>query len=82
MDDITKQKKEMWTKKLAQLEKDLADAFIRKGEAAQMGDLRENAAYQEAINDIEVCQSRIPEVKKILEQLENQPGGNKAPKVA
>ncbi len=70
MDDITKQKLEMWTKKLQELEENLAKAYIRKGEAAQEGDLRENAAYQEAINDIEICQSRIPEVKKIIADLQ------------
>lgn len=69
MNELQKQKLEMWTKKLAETEKALADAMTRKGEAAQMGDLSENSAYKMAIEDIEMGYARINEINKILEQI-------------
>ena len=69
MNDLQKAKLEMWTKKLAETEKSLADAMKRKGEAAQMGDLSENAAYKMAIEDIEMCYARMNEINKILENI-------------
>ena len=71
MDTITKQKLEMWTSKKAGLEKELKLAFTRKGEAAAMGDLSENAAYKGAIEDIEMYQARISDINKILAELES-----------
>lgn len=69
MNDIQKQKLEMWTKKLSETETALALAMKRKGEAAQMGDLSENAAYKMAIEDIEMGYARINEITKILENI-------------
>ncbi len=60
----------MWTKKKLVLEKELKLAFTRKGEAAAMGDLSENAAYKGAIEDIEMYQARIQDIDKILAGLE------------
>jgi transcription elongation GreA/GreB family factor len=68
-DDIKKQKVEMWSKKLFQLEGELKEIFVRKGEAARDGDLSENAAYKAAIEDAEAWQARIADVKKILTDL-------------
>lgn len=69
MNDLQKQKLEMWTGKLAETEKALVDAMKRKGEAAQMGDLSENAAYKMAIEDIEMGYARINEITKIIENI-------------
>lgn len=74
MDNLTAQKLKMWKDKKAQLEKELKDAFTRKGEAAAMGDLSENAAYKGAIEDIEMYQARIEDIDKIIAGLE---GGKK-----
>ena len=52
-DDIKKQKIEMWSKKLLQLDQELKEIYLRKGEAARDGDLSENAAYKAAIEDAE-----------------------------
>lgn len=69
MNDLQKQKLEMWEKKLEETEKALSEAMKRKGEAAQMGDLSENAAYKMAIEDIEMGYARINEINKILENI-------------
>ncbi|MBI2022696.1 hypothetical protein HYS97_02520 [Candidatus Daviesbacteria bacterium] len=71
MDNLKQQKIEMWSKKLSELEKELEAVLIRKGEAAQEGDLSENAAYKMAIEDAETYSARIAEVKKIISDLEN-----------
>jgi transcription elongation GreA/GreB family factor len=69
MNDLQKQKLEMWNKKLVELEKALEDAAQRKGEAAAMGDLSENAAYKMAVEDVEMGHARIAEVKNIIENI-------------
>ena len=69
MNDLQKQKLEMWTKKMEETEKALADAMKRKGEAAAMGDLSENSAYKMAIEDIEMSYARINEITGILENI-------------
>lgn len=67
--DIKQQKTEMWQKKLVELEKELGEIMKRKGEAAREGDLRENAAYQMAVEDADTYRARIADVKKILRDL-------------
>jgi transcription elongation GreA/GreB family factor len=67
--NLKQQKVEMWSKKLLQLDQELKDIFVRKGEAARDGDLSENAAYKAAIEDAEAWQARINDVKKILTDL-------------
>lgn len=71
MDDIQKAKLAMWTKKKEEAEQAIKDAMKRKGEAAQMGDLSENAAYKMAIEDIEMGYARMNEIDKILENIKN-----------
>ncbi len=71
MNEITKQKLEMWTKKLAELETRLAAVMIRRGEAMQMGDLRENAAFQDADEEAAVVRQQITEVEKIIAKIES-----------
>lgn len=71
MNDMNQEKLKMWKSKKVQLEKELKDAFTRKGEAASMGDLSENAAYKGAIEDIEMYQARIEDIEKIIAGLES-----------
>ena len=73
MNDLQKQKLEMWNKKLEETKKALADAMKRKGEAAQMGDLSENAAYKMAIEDIEMGYARLNEIEKIIANIKKEP---------
>lgn len=71
MDEKIRQEKlKMWREKLQQLQEELQKIMIHKGEAAQEGDLRENAAYQMAIEDAVTWRVRIEEVKKIIANLE------------
>ena len=67
---MKKEKIAMWTKKLEQLQKELDEIMVRKGEAAAMGDLSENAAYKDAVEAAETWSARINEVEKILADLE------------
>lgn len=65
----------MWRQKLVELEKELLQIQKHKGEAAQEGDLRENAAYQMASEDADTWRVRIDEVRKIIADLEKEKGG-------
>ncbi len=67
---LRKEKLKMWKENLAQLEKQLEEISLKKGAAAQEGDLSENAAYTMAIEDAETTRVRINEVKKIIADLE------------
>lgn len=64
------EKIQMWRDTLKQLEAHLADILVKKGQAAQEGDLSENAAYTLATEDAETTRVRIEEVKKIIAELE------------
>ncbi len=68
---LKKQKLEMWQKKLIGLEGEFKEIIKRKGEAAQDGDLSENAAYKQAVEEAEICRVRIHEIKKIVANLEH-----------
>ncbi|OGE18985.1 hypothetical protein A3D83_03035 [Candidatus Daviesbacteria bacterium RIFCSPHIGHO2_02_FULL_41_10] len=71
MDEKLRQEKlKMWKENLAELEKDLEKIMLKKGAAAQEGDLSENAAYTMAIEDAETARVRIEEIKKIIRELE------------
>ena len=67
---LKQQKLNMWKDNLKQLEKQLAEIMLKKGQAAQEGDLSENAAYTMAIEDAVTTRVRIEEVKKIIRDLE------------
>lgn len=60
----------MWSDKLAALEKEYASVMEQRGEAAEMGDLSENSAYQMLTEQGEVISARIGETKKILKELQ------------
>ncbi len=64
------EKLKMWKDNLKQLEEDLKIISLKKGAAAQEGDLSENAAYTMAIEDAVTTRVRIEEVKKIIKGLE------------
>lgn len=68
--DLKKQKLEMWQKKLTGLEGEFKEIVKRKAEAAHDGDLSENAAYKQAVEEAEICRVRINEIKKIIANLE------------
>ncbi len=71
MDEKLRQEKlKMWKENLAQLEKELEAIYLKKGVAAQEGDLSENAAYTMAIEDAVTTRVRIEEIKKIIKGLE------------
>lgn len=67
---LREEKLKMWRGQLQTMEEDLKKTLQRKGEAAQEGDLSENAAYTMAIEDADTCRVRIEEVKKIIKDLE------------
>lgn len=72
--NLEKQKIIVWTKKLADLQKEYAFTMQQRGEAAAMGDLRENAAYQMLTEQGEVLSARIGETQKIIRDLEEGKG--------
>ena len=72
MDQSLKQEKlKMWRENLKKLEEQLVAVQLKKGAAAQEGDLSENAAYIMAIEDAETFRVQISEVKKIIQELES-----------
>lgn len=82
-DDKLKQDKvKMWTGKLANLEKEYESVMEQRGEAAAMGDLRENAAYQMLTEQGEVLSARIGETKKIIKDLGGDPSEDKTASLA
>lgn len=73
MNKIKQEKVKMWTEKLAALEKEYLLVMEQRGDAAQMGDLSENAAYQMLTEQGEVLSARIAETKKIIKDLGGDP---------
>ena len=67
---LRQEKLKMWNDNLKQLEEELKVISLKKGAAAQEGDLSENAAYTMAIEDAVTTRVRIEEVKKIIKDLE------------
>ena len=75
---LKQEKVKMWTEKLVVLEKEYETVMEQRGEAAQMGDLRENAAYQMLTEQGEVLSARIGETKKIIKDLGGDPESDKS----
>lgn len=69
--DSKKQKLNIWNKKLVDLETRLVETMIKRGEAMAMGDLRENAAFQDADEEASVLRTRIDEMRKIIAKIED-----------
>lgn len=70
MNNIKQQKLDMWKKKLEALEKEFVVVLQKKGEAAAMGDLSENAAFLALEEDASTYQVRIKDIKSIIDKLE------------
>lgn len=70
MNNIKQQKLDMWQKKLEALEKEFVVVLQKKGEAASMGDLSENAAFLALEEDASTYQVRIKDIKSIIAKLE------------
>ncbi len=70
MNKLNQEKLIMWKGKLLKMEAEYKDILTRKGEAAAMGDLRENGAYQMLCEDAEKWRVKMDEVKKILAKIE------------
>lgn len=67
---LRQEKLKMWKENLKQLEEELVAIMLKKGQAAQQGDLSENAAYTLAVEDETTWRVRIEEIKKIIKELE------------
>ena len=67
---LRQEKLKMWNENLKKLEEQLVAVQLKKGAAAQEGDLSENAAYTMAIEDAETLRVQIGQVKKIIQDLE------------
>lgn len=76
MSKVAEEKLKKWKEKLEKLEKEFKAVMVRKGEAAAMGDLSENAAYSLAVEEAQMFQVRISEVKKIISKLESEIGSS------
>jgi transcription elongation GreA/GreB family factor len=70
MDKLKQEKVKMWQDKLEALQKDYEKTMEQRGEAASMGDLRENAAYQMLTEQGEVLSARIGDIQKMIKDLE------------
>ncbi|MBI4039737.1 hypothetical protein HY389_00075 [Candidatus Daviesbacteria bacterium] len=77
MMSMQQQKIRIWKDKLVALEEELVAIMQRKGEAAQDGDLRENAAYQSAVEDADLWRAKIGDVRKIISDLEKNDEGKR-----
>lgn len=70
--NVRKQKLNMWKKQQQQLEKELGEMLIKKGQAAAWGDLSENAAYKDAVETAEVISARIAGIQRMIKELEKE----------
>ena len=71
MDKLSLEKINMWKGKLQKLQKEYEEIMQKRGEAMQMGDLRENAAFQMLSEDADTYRARINETEKIIANIEN-----------
>lgn len=74
MDKMHQEKLELWKKKLQKLEEEYESIMQKRGEAMQMGDLSENAAFQSLSEDADTWRARIEEVKKVISKIEEGVG--------
>lgn len=69
MDDKAKLKLKIWEDKLVKTRAEYEVVMQKRGEAMQMGDLRENAAFQMLSEDADTYRARIIEVENIIEKI-------------
>lgn len=72
MDAQKQEKIAMWQKKLIKLEKEYEEIMQKRGEAMQMGDLRENAAFLSLSEDADTWRVRIEEIRNIINKIEKE----------
>lgn len=73
MDKNLKQEKiKLWKKQEEALEKELGETMKKKGAAAQLGDLSENADYKMYIEQSEIISARLALIQKMIKDLEKQ----------
>ena len=70
MNDLTKQKLEMWKKKESELLEKLTKTMQEKGVEAAKGDLSENAGYQLLSEDADTIRVQLGNIQKIIRDLE------------
>ena len=68
---LNQEKLKMWQAKLKQTQKEYEAMVLLRGQAAAMGDLRENAAFQDADEQSAVLSKRMSDIEKIITELEN-----------
>lgn len=73
-DNLREEKIKMWKDNLKKLEEQLSSIMLKKGLAAQEGDLSENAAYTMAGEDADTTRVQINQVRKIIQDLEEGEG--------
>jgi len=71
MKKLQKEKLQYWQKKLQKLEEEYKLIMLKRGEAMQMGDLRENSAFQMLSEDADAWRARMIDVQKIIADIEN-----------
>ncbi|EKD91560.1 MAG: hypothetical protein ACD_30C00001G0001 [uncultured bacterium] len=70
-DKLKQDKIKIWRDKLEALDKEYKETMQQRGEAAAMGDLRENIAYQMATEKGEVLSARMSDIQKMIRELED-----------
>lgn len=63
-----------WKKQEVDLEKRFKELMILRGEAAQEGDLRENAAYELRTEEAQVASAQLAMAKKKIKEIEDKLG--------
>jgi hypothetical protein len=64
-----------WKKQETDLQKRFDELMILRGEAAQEGDLRENASYELRTEEAQVASSQLATAKKKIRELEGKLDG-------
>lgn len=76
MDPKTQAKLKLWEGKLEKTKKEYEVIMQKRGEAMQMGDLRENAAFQMLSEDADTYRARLAELEKIIQKIKEDGGIN------
>lgn len=70
MNKMDEEKLKLWQGKLEKLIKEYEVIMQKRGEAIQMGDLRENGAFQMLSEDADTYRVRIDEVRSLIAKIE------------
>ena len=60
----------MWKKQEQELQKQLVEVMVKRGTAAQEGDLSENADYKMFTEQQEMISVRLAQMQKMIRELE------------